>query len=160
MHTYTHCTVEQEPTDTHFLLCSRDGSNKSAGYLLSLSDPYVQVRCYPSTRPTPRGHCGLLSPTQAALSEQANARQDIVKGNVWFCFYYCFQTPHLKEKSCHKENWVGVSITTRVSPTESNIKQLAWFCPKLTFEKTQLSLLHFSICTHTNKWDTILIRDP
>lgn len=66
-HTYTHCTVEQAQTDTHFLLCSRDGSTASAGYLPSLSDPYVQVQCYPSTSPTPRSLSGLLSPTQKRL---------------------------------------------------------------------------------------------
>lgn len=63
-HTSTQCTVEQGRTDTHFLLGSRDGSAASAGYLPSLSDPYVQVQCYPSTSPTPGSLSRLLSPTQ------------------------------------------------------------------------------------------------
>lgn len=74
-HTHIHCTVDQEQTDTHFLLCSRDGSTASAGYLPSLSDPYVQVQRYPSTSPTPRSLSGLLSSTQKRLSPQANKYQ-------------------------------------------------------------------------------------
>ena len=60
----TQCTVEQGQTDTHFLLGSRDGSAASAGYLPSLSDPYVQVQCYPSTSPTRGSPSRLLSPAQ------------------------------------------------------------------------------------------------
>ncbi len=50
-HTHTHCTVEQEQTDAHFLLCSRDGSSVSAGYL-----PSIRSICTSPTLPLDQPH--------------------------------------------------------------------------------------------------------
>lgn len=58
--TCTHTYTLYSRTGADRLLCSGDGSNASAGYLPSLSDPYVQVQCYPLTSPIPRSLSGLL----------------------------------------------------------------------------------------------------
>lgn len=59
---YTHTHTLYSTTGADRLLCSGDGSNRSAGYLPPRSDPYVQAPCYPSTSRILRSLSGLLSP--------------------------------------------------------------------------------------------------